>query len=158
VTPGGTEITVDYNGEISGSFLVQVASSSPGIFTLDSSGHGQAAAINQDGSTNSAGRSANEGDIISLYFTGGGQTTPAGSDGKLATLPFPQPVLPVSVTIGGQTVAPLYAGAAPGEIAGLMQINVQIPIDVGSGSGVPVTIQVGTASSQVGVTIAVANK
>jgi uncharacterized protein (TIGR03437 family) len=50
-------------------------------------------------------------------------------------------------------VQPQYAGAAPG-YAGLMQVNVQIPAGTPSGN-VPVTIQVGQAASQAGVTIAV---
>jgi len=33
-----------------------------------------------------------------LYATGEGLTHPAGSDGKLATAPFPTPVLPVTLT------------------------------------------------------------
>ena len=55
----------------------------------------------------------------------------------------------------GQTVRPQYAGGAPGLVAGLMQINVQIPSGIQTGNAVPVVVQVGGASSQPGVTIAV---
>ena len=61
----------------------------------------------------------------------------------------------MSVTIGGQTVTPIYAGGAPGNVAGLMQVNVQIPSGIQTGSAVPVLLQVGNTSSQAGVTIAV---
>jgi uncharacterized protein (TIGR03437 family) len=44
----------------------------------------------------------------------------------------------------------LYAGAAPGFVAGCMQMNVQLPDGLGSGS-VPVVLQVGNALSQPGV-------
>ena len=47
-----------------------------------------------------------------------------------------------------------YAGAAPGQVAGLLQVNVRIPADAGSGA-VPIEIQVGDATSQPGMTIAV---
>jgi uncharacterized protein (TIGR03437 family) len=122
---------------------------------LDSTGKGQAAAVNQDGSINTASTPAKVGDVVSLYATGEGQTTPSGVDGKPAAVPLPQPSLPVSVTIGGQTVKPQYAGGAPGEVAGVMQINVQIPSGIQAGNAVPVVVQVGSVSSQPGVTIAV---
>ena len=46
------------------------------------------------------------------------------------------------------------APAAPGEVAGVMQINAIIPAGV-TGSTVPVSVQIGSASTQNGVTIAV---
>ena len=88
-------------------------------------------------------------------MTGEGQTTPSGVDGAPATLPYPQPRLPVTVTIGNQKVAPIYAGGAPGEVAGLMQVDVQIPNGIQTGSAVPISVQVGNASSPSGVTIAI---
>jgi uncharacterized protein (TIGR03437 family) len=79
-------------------------------------------------------------------------------DGKLAplTLPLPAPILAVQATIGGIAANVAYAGAAPGAVAGLMQVNVQIPQGLQTGSQVPVYIQVGTAYSSPGVYIAVA--
>lgn len=148
------QVTVTYQGQTSTSLFVGVASSAPGVFTLDSSGKGQAAAVNQDGSINTAGTPAKSGDIISIFVTGEGQTSPNGVDGKPATFPYPKPNLPVTVTIGGQTATPLYAGGAPGEVAGLMQVNVQIPNGIQTGS-VPLVVQVGSVSSQPGVTVAV---
>jgi uncharacterized protein (TIGR03437 family) len=74
---------------------------------------------------NTAATPAKVGDIISLYATGEGQTSPSGVDGKPASVPLPHPILWVSVTIGGQSVTPVYAGGAPGEVAGVMQINLR---------------------------------
>jgi uncharacterized protein (TIGR03437 family) len=77
-------------------------------------------------------------------------------DGKPASALPPTPNLPVNVTIGGVTVNNLqYVGGAPGEVAGVLQINVQIPPGVAPGGAVPVVIRVGGAVSQAGVTIAV---
>jgi uncharacterized protein (TIGR03437 family) len=70
-------------------------------------------------------------------------------------------LLPVQVYIGQQMVLSTaqlqYAGPAPGEIAGLMQINVPLPLGLKTGSAVPVAIFVGSAiaTSQSNVTIAV---
>jgi uncharacterized protein (TIGR03437 family) len=150
------QVTVTYQGQTSAPFSVSIASSAPGIFTLDSSGHGPAAAVNQDGITvNTAAAPTKIGDIISLYATGEGQTTPAGVDGKAASVPYPHPNLPVTVTVGGQNAPVKYAGGAPGMVAGLMQVNVQIPAGIQTGNAVPVVLRVGDVLSQGGVTISV---
>jgi len=61
---------------------------------------------------------------------------------------------------GWTSYAPLsavveYAGAAPGNIPGLIQINARISKDVQRGDQVPVRVKIGSASSQDGVTLAV---
>jgi uncharacterized protein (TIGR03437 family) len=156
VTGATAQVTVTYQGQTSAAASVSVASSAPGVFSLDSTGLGQAAAINQDGVTvNGAATPAKVGDYISLYATGEGQTTPAGVDGKPASAPYPKPNLPVTVTVGGQNAPVQYAGGAPGMVAGLMQVNVQIPAGIQAGNAVPVVLRVGDAYSQSGVTIAI---
>jgi trimeric autotransporter adhesin len=150
-----TQITVTYQGNTSGAFSTSLASSIPALFTANSSGTGQAAAFNQNGTLNSTAVPASIGDVIVLYETGEGQTTPAGVDGKLAVAPYPTPNLGASVTIGGQPAQVQYAGGAPGEVAGLMQINVTIPAGIQTGSAVPVFVRVGANLSPAGVTISV---
>ena len=44
----------------------------------------------------------------------------------------------------------LYAGGTPGQVAGLMQLNLQIPNGMQSGGYVPVVLQVGDASTTQG--------
>jgi uncharacterized protein (TIGR03437 family) len=56
--------------------------------------------------------------------------------------------------IGGQPAQVQYAGAAPGAIAGLYQINAVIPQGAVSGAQ-PVSVTVGGASTQASVTVAV---
>ena len=150
-----TQVQVEYRGTRSAPVTLQLAPASPAIFTLDSSGRGAGAILNQDSSVNSPANPARIGSVVSIFATGEGQTSPAGVDGKPGSDPVPHPILPVSVTIGGQTVTPNYAGGAPGNVAGLMQVNVQIPSGIQTGSAVPVVVQVGNTSSQAGVTIAV---
>jgi uncharacterized protein (TIGR03437 family) len=158
------EITVTYQGSVSNPMKIAGAPLVFGLFTSDGSGIGQAAAVNQDGTLNGASHPAAPGSLISLYATGEGLTWPAGIDGKPATAPLPMPSqttfaltpTPVAVTVGGQTVTPEYAGGAPGEIAGLMQINVRIPQNITPGNAVPVTVEVqGYSTSQPGVSIVV---
>ena len=151
------QINVSYSGQ-SSAFAVPVVAAAPSVFTSNGSGIGQAAVVNNaDGTINSPANPAKIGSYIQIYATGEGQTSPAGLDGALAPLqlPLPAPILPVSVTVGGLPATVAYAGASPGAVAGLMQVNVQIPSGVTPGSAVPLTLQVGSASSGAGVTIAV---
>lgn len=152
------QVTVSYGGA-SSTFAVPVAATAPSIFTANGSGIGEAASVNNADSTlNSAGNPVKVGGYIQLYATGEGQTSPAGMDGALAplTLPLPAPIAPVTATVGGIPATVVYAGAAPGAVAGLMQVNVQIPSGVQTGSSVPVFLQVGSSTTPAGVTIAVA--
>ena len=154
VSGGTAQIVVSFQGQKSPVFSVPVADAAPGIFTSDSSGQGQAACLNQDYSVNSPSTPAHAGDYIVLFATGEGLTTPPGADGKPASDPLPKPNLAIAVTIGSQAVTPVYAGGAPGEVAGVLQINVQIPSGT-VGNAVPVSIRAGPQSSRTGVTIAV---
>ncbi len=153
------EVTVSYQGQQSSAFTIPIVASAPSLFSLNQAGAGQAAAVNAvDGKTNDAMHPVKVGGYISLFATGEGQTTPVGIDGKIASGPIlPAPNLKVSVTVGGIPALVQYAGAAPGQVAGLMQVNVQIPSGVQPGGYVPVVLQVGNASTTDGaVWIAVA--
>ena len=150
-----TQVTVSYQGAASRAMAVAVAPSAPGIFSLDSSGAGPGAILNQDFSVNSASNPAARGSAVMIYATGEGQTTPAGGDGKLSDpSALATPLLPVSVQIGGVAAQVLYAGAAPGLVAGVLQVNVLIPAGAPAGA-VPVAITVGANQSQMNVTVAV---
>ena len=152
VTGGPQEVVVQSAGAASAPVAVALAATAPGIFTLDASGRGQAAAVNQDGTSNGTAAPAAAGSVLSLYATGEGQTVPAGVDGKPAAPPLPQPVANVTATIGGVAVEVRYAGGAPGLVAGVMQVNVVVP--AGLTGAVPVVLTVGGVASQPGVTVA----
>jgi uncharacterized protein (TIGR03437 family) len=150
-------VSVVYNGQSTAAVPASVATAVPGIFTLNASGSGQAAAINQDNSVNGAARPVKIGQVISLYLTGAGQTNPPGADGQPGTAPYPLPVLTVTAKVGGRDATVQYAGGAQGLVAGVLQVNVMIPAGVTAGSAVPVVLQVGTNSTQPNITIAVSN-
>jgi uncharacterized protein (TIGR03437 family) len=150
-----TLLEVEYNGVRSNALSIEVVDSAPGLFTSNYSGVGQAAILNEDYSLNSALTPASKGSIVMLYATGEGQTDPAGVDGKLASDPLPKPRLPVRVTIGGIDAEVQYSGAASTLVAGVMQVNVRVPLAVASGAAVPVVLTVGAASSQPGTIMAV---
>jgi len=128
----GTRVQVEYKGVKSETVTLPVAYAAPGIFTADSSGRGQGAILNQDGTLNSPSNPAQPGSVISLWAAGAGEMYPVSVDGKLATAPYPTPTLPVSVTIDGMLTKVLYAGAAPGMVAGVLQVNARIPAAPGA--------------------------
>lgn len=103
---------------------------------------------------NSASSPAPPGSIVSLYGTGEGQTNPVGVDGKVATAPLTAPILPVQVFISNVAAEALYAGAAPGEVAGVLQVNVRVPSGIPSGMQ-SVVLVVGSARSQENVLISI---
>jgi uncharacterized protein (TIGR03437 family) len=112
---------------------------------------GRAAALNQDGSINSPDNPAPLGSIVTLYTTGAGQMQPPVPDGKIAVDIRPKPVLPVSVLFNYTNRGTiLYAGPAPGMIAGVLQINVRVldvqciePNCFPDFSAIPVVIAIG---------------
>lgn len=147
-------VQVEYNGQRSSPVSLSIAATTPGIFELNASGGVAEWVLNQDGTLNSPSNPAPVGSIVVLYATGGGQTNPAGVDGSLAAEPYPAPAAPVSVTIGGAKADVLYAGAAPGFVAGLLQVNVRVPDGVLSPAS-PLLLTIGTRSSQADCTVAV---
>jgi uncharacterized protein (TIGR03437 family) len=148
-----TQVVVSYNGAQSAPVALPITNASPALFTSNSSGSGQAAIVDQDGLINGPTIGAPRGSIVSMYGTGQGQTNPAGVDGTLATgSVLPQPVLPVTVQIGGQNATVYYAGAAPDLVAGVFQINVEVPTGLQPGNQ-PVVVNVGTQTSAANVTL-----
>jgi len=145
-----TNVQVAYLGLLSNPQAIQVTDSAPGIFTANSMGVGQGDILNQDGSVNSTAHGADPGSVISIFATGEGQTNPPGIDGSInaTSLPLPAPRLAVTVQIAGQASDVKYYGAAPGELAGVLQVNAVVPASVQRGTSVPVVITVGSASSQ----------
>jgi uncharacterized protein (TIGR03437 family) len=113
--------------QVLASWLFQIDGQSPGLFTVDGSGSGQVAALNQDGSLNNGANPAKAGSVVTLYATGQGPASGMPADGAIAqglvaTAETPQ----VFINSGFADVE--WSGLAPG-FAGLWQINVQVPKD-----------------------------
>ena len=135
--PGSTtQVSITVADAAVAVFSANTVAAVPGIFTV-AGGIGQAAAINPDGTVNSASNPAARESVIVLFATGQGQDTSAAS-----------------LTIAGYSAALQYAGPAPG-FPGLMQINAQIPGGFLPPGILPLVLSIGTATSQAGVTIAV---
>lgn len=154
-----TTVRVEYQGVQSDPLTYNVVAAAAGIYTLNQAGTGPGAILNQDGITgNGPGTPAAKGSVVAVYMTGEGQTAPAGVNGAITPSDgsgLKKPVLTVTATVGGLTATVLYAGAAPGILSGVMQVNVQIPAAASSGAAIPLVISVGNTPTQSGVTVAV---
>ena len=139
----------------SNAISIPVAAAKPGIFSANSSGTGQGAILNQDSTVNSPSNPADRNTIIQIFATGEGGTAPPGVDGKIAADVYPKPLLPVGVSIGGQNAEVVYAGAAPFQVAGLLQVNARIPDGVAPSANAPVILTVGSYSSRAGISVAI---
>jgi len=157
-TAGCTQATlqVQYQGVLSSSMTLPCATAAPGIFTFSASGAGPAAAANQDGTFNGPSSPAAKGSYVTLYFTGGGQTNPAGVTGSItSTSTLKWLTQNTTVTVGGITATVAFDGAAPTFVDGVLQLNLQLSADTPSGSALPVVLKVGNSSSPATATLAV---
>jgi uncharacterized protein (TIGR03437 family) len=160
-----TSVVVEYQGVQSAPLVYSVLPAVPGIYTQNYSGSGPGAILNQDGVTgNGPGTPAAKGSVVSVYMTGEGQTSPAGATGAIAPVnvpvPWKQTPLKATATVGGLPAVVQYYGSAPGEVSGVMQVNVQIPANAPTGP-LPIVITLTdpttglSYSSQAQVTVSV---
>ncbi len=151
---GGPQVNVKVENVSTNTFTNPLAAAAPGIFATSPTN--QAAVLNQDGTLNSPSNPAAAGSVIAIYGTGGGMTSPMGQTGSLSPLSQAPLMLPVQVEIGGQNPAEvIYAGAAPGLISGVFQINVRIPETIVAGTGYGISLTIGSIMSPTQPTISV---
>lgn len=102
------------------------------------------------------GVAAKPGDMISLWGTGFGLTSPASPEGAIVSSKATVTGT-VAVSIGGVSLAAadiVYAGLSPGSISGLYQLNVRVPAGLPDGNA-KVVASVAGASTQDGLSIPV---
>jgi uncharacterized protein (TIGR03437 family) len=131
-----THIEVRYQGQTVGAADLAVAAAAPAFFPT---------VLNPDGSLNGVNNPAAQGAILTFFATGEGVTTGANVTGQPAAAPYPQPVLPVNLSVNGFGATLLYAGEAPGLI-GLLQIDAMLPPGTTSG-GSNAVLSVGSAAA-----------
>jgi uncharacterized protein (TIGR03437 family) len=130
--PGSVLVYVVIDGLMGPAFQLTLAPAAPGLFQLDAT---NAVATLVDGSVLTPSSPAKPGDIVVLYATGLGETTPPAIYGQLPTAAAPLVAgANLQVKLDGVAVdssAIEYAGIAPGN-AGLYQINVTLPMSTGA--------------------------
>lgn len=123
-----TQVVISNGGAMSNEAILGVVTAQPDAFRLNAKLW--AAALNQDGSVNSASNHAALGTIVSVFATGFGSMTPQPTDGQLITGTLP--TLAVQVLNGYQPLEATYAGPAPTLIAGVTQVNFRLPAFTGT--------------------------
>lgn len=115
-------LTVESAGVRSAAILVRLQPAAPGIFTF---GAGRAAALNQNGSLNTAQNPVARGEVLTVYMTGQGNVTPDLATGRLAP-PFPLIRAPsdARARIGGVDARIDFVGLTPG-LLGVFQVNLR---------------------------------
>jgi uncharacterized protein (TIGR03437 family) len=149
-----TSVEVEVAGVRSPPVTLSVEARRPGIFIVAGA---QAAVLNQNGSVNGAANRAARGTVIQIFATGGGETAPPLVAGGIAPPAGPLHLLTanVQVRIGGVSAPVQFAGASPGSVFGLVQINASVPQTVTPGPAVALTVSIGGTGAQAGVTVAI---
>jgi uncharacterized protein (TIGR03437 family) len=139
---------------------VNLTSAEPAIFTTNLLGTGQGYIFVVPGPGQQIladpSAPAKAGDVILVYCTGLGPVDPPVTAGQAVSSDvLHRAANPVTLTIGGVSVTPEFAGLTPG-FTGLYQINAtRMPDGVTPGNQVPVTITVGGVYQSPPVTMAV---
>jgi uncharacterized protein (TIGR03437 family) len=161
---GNSQVTLQVD---SISVPLPLSAVAPGIFSLNSQGTGpgaiQIANVEAFGQavfaqpansiSGATSQPVNPGQYITIFATGLGAVTtapPADGHGPTGLVYI---AATATVSIGGVTVTPSFAGLAP-NFAGLYQVNALVPANATVGSNVPVFITVGGVVSNT-VTIAI---
>jgi len=148
VPAGPAQVVVISTVGPSASFPVTVAATAPAIFFAPSA----AVLKNADFSLVSASNPVKSGDVILVYCTGLGQTTPAMSTGILVPgTATASTSAGVTATIGGKDATVVYAIASPGFV-GLYQVAITVPAGV-TGSSAIVLKQGSTTSNSVSIAV-----
>ncbi len=124
-------VTVRIGGQTAAE--VPAGAASPGIYTLDGTGIGEAAAVNADLTVNSPLNPAQRGSLITLFADAGG-----------------------AITAPAVRIADIDAEVLSVERqAGALRVTCRIPETTPSSAYVPVVLRIGPSDSQSGTTLAV---
>jgi uncharacterized protein (TIGR03437 family) len=129
------QFQVNNNGTLSNVVTELSNDTTPGVFTItDPNGTAYGALVHAaDGSLVSSANPAQPGEYVEAFLTGLGTVYPAVPDGSappLSPLSYTTNAITADLNATNATVA--FAGLAP-ELAGLYQMNVQIPITAEAG-------------------------
>ncbi|MEI9976653.1 MAG: IPT/TIG domain-containing protein [Ignavibacteriota bacterium] len=136
----------------SASQTVQIASAAPGVFMLTTTGFGQAAAVNLDYSINGPDHPRGEELVRDGLFHRRRPDRSSRVTGSVTGLVLKWLTQPVSVTVGNQPATAQFCGAAPTDVDGVNQLNIQLASNTPSGAQ-PVVITVGGVTSPSTATI-----
>lgn len=151
---GPVNVVVTSNGLVSATASSTMASVSPALFLLKD--NKSVAAVHENGGVVGAtalyaglSSPAKAGEIISIFATGLGATSPAFGDGVIPAAPLTMAATP-TVSFGGSPATVTYAGLVA---AGVYQINVVVPAVAAGDVAVTITAGGVTSASNTIVTV-----
>lgn len=134
---GRSAITIraESSAGLTNTVILQSTPTAPGLFRP---------IRNPNGSLNPSESPAVQGNIVTAYGTGCGQTSPPGRTGGVATAVLKPTASLVTATIDGRPAEVTYAGSSPGLIEGICQFNIRVPSVWGT---YPLAVSIGGAVS-----------
>lgn len=151
-----TTLTAVFSGQSSSPQTVNLATYSPGIFSMNGQGTGQGAVVDALSGVlvDLSHPAIAGGTYISIYGTGLGPVTNQPASGAASpSNPLAMTIATPTVSIGGAPAQVIFSGLAPGFV-GEYQVNALVPRNVAPGSAVPVVLSIGGKISNT-VTIAI---
>jgi uncharacterized protein (TIGR03437 family) len=145
---GSVPVVVSLNGAAAPAQQVAMAEYAPGIF-----GYARTATIldpiivhGADNSLVTPDNPASAGEVLVIYATGAGSfDNPPATGAAASAAPIANTKVLATVTAGGAPAQVLFSGLTPGFI-GLMQINVQLPSPLASGTQ-PLVVAFGSSAA-----------
>ncbi len=158
VTSASVGVRVKNAKGTSNTQTVGVTTRAPRLFTRTMDGRGEAIVTHANYTVVEAGKPADPNEVVLVFLTGLGQTSPQAVSGQAAgdgtsAHPLNWVQETVTVTVAGLPTTVHFAGLAPGFV-GLYQLNVQLPASLPGGAQ-PMVVSCGGQSSQTGVTVAI---
>lgn len=159
---GATQTTLTIKqGQLSNTFGITLVPFAPALFTTNSQGTGQAAALIGSSTSLAAPKGAfpgsrpvKKGEVLVIFCTGLGNVSNTPDAGFPAqSTPLSRTRTQPTVSVGEEPATVAFSGLSPGFV-GLYQVNVQIPPTAPSGSAVPLVLKIGGVTSNT-ATIAV---
>jgi uncharacterized protein (TIGR03437 family) len=149
LSDGSYTLVVHSTGEPDVSAAFTVSRDAPGLFFQTIGSKQYAIALHADGSVITPESPAAAGETISFLGTGFGPYKGTVLDGFFPTNPAPTVSDTVTISLGSQSPAVIWSGAAVG-YTGVTSTKFQVPTGLPSGTSVPLSVSVnGTVSNTV---------
>ncbi len=153
---GSTTLTIHSPNGIGNNFTFNAQPAAPSVFLTGSVVPGSNLALvvrDDNGQLVTPTNPLHPKDVITIFLTGMGQTSPTVAAGQVSPAkPLAFALIAPTVTLGTSGMVVGYAGLAPGEI-GVYQINASVPSGVTTGLSIPLTINQGGSSATLNVRV-----
>jgi uncharacterized protein (TIGR03437 family) len=147
---GAVSVVVTNNGAVSAPATAQLQAMAPAFFLNPGTNYAIASHLPDYAVVGTPSAPARPGDLVALWGTGFGSTSPPVTAGATVT-GAPAAVTAPTVTVGGVSV-PVVSTVLTAGSAGLYQITIQLPANLPNGA-LAVQASVGSVPTPAGVTI-----